>query len=76
MLEPAGLVLGTFDATPLEFWVGVADGQRVQLDDLMVVETTAPGGQPIRFYGLVDQVRKKYEGTQFDTDAFRAASGQ
>jgi DNA helicase HerA-like ATPase len=71
----AGLVLGSLDSTPLEFWIGVREGQSVQLDDLVVVETTAPDGQVVRFFGLVDMVRKKYEGSQFDTDAFRAASG-
>jgi DNA helicase HerA-like ATPase len=73
--EPAGLVLGSMDATPLEFWIGVEKGRRVQLDDLVVVDTMAPGGQRIRFYGIVDIVRKRYEGTQFDSDAFRAAAG-
>ena len=70
-----GLVLGSLDSTPLEFWIGVQEGQSVQLDDLVVVETTAPDGQVIRFFGMVDLVRKKYEGSQFDTDAFRAAAG-
>ena len=31
-----GLVLGSQDATPLEFWVGVREGERLQLDDLVV----------------------------------------
>jgi hypothetical protein len=73
--EPAGRVLGSLDATPLEFWIGVLEGQRVQLDDLVVVDTDAPGGLRVRFYGVVDVVRKKYEGASFDTDAFRAAAG-
>jgi DNA helicase HerA-like ATPase len=63
------------DATPLDFWIGIAEGGRVQLDDLVVVETLAPGAQNVRFYGVVDLVRKRYEGTQFDTDAFRAMDG-
>ena len=29
--EPVGRVLGTDDATPLEFWTAVAPGQTVQL---------------------------------------------
>ncbi len=73
--ERAGLVLGSVDATPLEFWIGVEDGRRVQLDDLVVVETVTPDGQRIRFYGMVDVVKKRYEGTQFDSDAFRAVAG-
>jgi uncharacterized protein len=73
--EAAGLILGSQDATPLEFWVGVREGSQIELDDLVVVETITPRGQAVRFYGLVDAVRKRYEGTQYDTDAFRAAAG-
>jgi uncharacterized protein len=77
MLEPAtvGLVLGSVDATPLEFWLGVCEGQRLQLDDLVSVETKLPGDQKVRYYGVVDLVRKRYEGAQFDTDVFRVAAG-
>lgn len=75
MPDAAGLVLGTVDATPLEFWIGVREGQRVQLDDVVLVETRAPDGAAIRFYGIVDMVRKRYEGASFDSDAFRAAAG-
>ena len=73
--EPVGLVLGSLDATPLEFWVGVGDKQRLQLDDLVLVETRLPSGDVVRYYGVIDLVRKKYEGAQFDSDAFRAAAG-
>ncbi|GIW42258.1 MAG: ATPase [Candidatus Binatia bacterium] len=73
--EVAGLVLGSMDATPLEFWVGVEEGKRIQLDDLVVVESAIPGGERVRFFGIVDLVRKRYEGAPFDTDAFRASRG-
>jgi DNA helicase HerA-like ATPase len=73
--DAAGVVLGSEDAGPLDFWVGVHDRQLVQLDDLVVVECPAPGAGPVRFYGIVDVVRKRYEGAEFDTDAFRAAAG-
>jgi DNA helicase HerA-like ATPase len=73
--ERVGLVLGSLDATPLEFWVGVEEGGRVQLDDMMVVETRLPGGGAVQYFGVVDLVRKRYEGAPFDTDAFRAAAG-
>ena len=63
------------DATPLEFWIGVGEGQVLQLDDLVVVETVTPDGTRVSFYGIVDIVRKKFEGNQFDTDAFRVAAG-
>jgi DNA helicase HerA-like ATPase len=73
--RPAGVVLGSEDAGPLEFWIGVHEEQLVQLDDLVVVEAQVPGGGQVTFYGIVDQIRKRYEGAEFDTDAFRAAAG-
>ncbi len=72
---PVGLVLGSQDSTPLDFWVGVRDGERLQLDDLVVVHTPIGDGEQVTFYGLVDIVRKRFEGSQFDTDAFRVADG-
>jgi uncharacterized protein len=70
-----GLVLGSQDATPLEFWVGVKEGERLQLDDLVVTRTALSDDQVVTFYGIVDIVRKRFEGSQFDTDAFRVADG-
>src|SRR5215831_11528361 len=74
-LNVEGLVLGSQDATPLEFWIGVQGENQIELDDLVVVETMSPRGQSVRFFGIVDTVRKRYEGAQYDTDAFRAAAG-
>jgi DNA helicase HerA-like ATPase len=72
---PVGVVLGSEDAGPLEFWVGVSDEAVVQLDDLVVAEVTLSDGQVVSFFGIVDVVRKRYEGAQFDSDAFRASEG-
>ena len=72
---PSGLVLGSQDATPLELWIGVLPGQNVELDDLVEVLTLTADGREVRFYGVVDQVRKRYEGAAFDSDAFRHAEG-
>jgi DNA helicase HerA-like ATPase len=71
----AGVVLGSQDAGPLDFWAGVREGQLVQLDDVVAVESPLPDGTAVTFYGTVDQVHKRYEGAEFDTDAFRAAEG-
>ncbi len=78
MPEVSARVLGSVDATPLEFWVGVPAGASLQLDDLVCVETVVagePAATTVRFYGVVDMVRKRYEGASFDSDAFRAAAG-
>src|SRR5215207_8507127 len=69
-----GLVLGSQDATPLDFWVGVREGERLQLDDLVSVETRIRD-VTVRFYGIVDVVKKRFEGSVFDSDAFRVANG-
>jgi uncharacterized protein len=45
--EPVGRVIGTDDATPLEFWVGVADDQFLQLDDVVALDRTLPDGQRV-----------------------------
>jgi len=63
-----GRVLGTEDATPTTFWFLVAPGNSVQLDDLVVARTRKPGGDEVAFYGLVDSVRKRHEGVQFESD--------
>ena len=72
---PVGLVIGTEDATPLEFWVGVAPGQFLQLDDVVALERPLPGRDPVRLYGVVAQVRARHEGARFDSDVFLVAEG-
>jgi DNA helicase HerA-like ATPase len=75
MSEAVGRVLGTVDAMPLDFWVGVAEGQYVQLDDVVVVETPLPDGRTIRLFGVVDIVRARHEGAKFDSDVFLIEEG-
>ncbi len=74
---PIGMVLGTEDATPLQFWFGVLDGCKVQLDDLVVVAVEDPSGsgEQVTFYGVVDEVRRRFEGVQFDGDTELVSSG-
>jgi DNA helicase HerA-like ATPase len=76
-VRPAGLVIGTEDATPLEFWVAVAPGQFLQLDDVVALERDLPGPVPrrVRVFGVVDQVRARHEGARFDSDVFLVADG-
>jgi len=71
------MVLGTEDATPLQFWFAVSAGVKVQLDDLVVVEVADPAeaGEVVRFYGVVDEVRRRFEGVQFDGDTELVAEG-
>ena len=70
-----GRVLGTEDATPLDFWVGLEDDAYLQLDDVVIVETTVPGAAPLRISGVVDMVRARHEGSRFDSDVFLVEQG-
>jgi hypothetical protein len=73
--EVVGRVLGTEDATPLEFWVGVGEDAYLQLDDVVALERSLPGGQQVRIYGVVSQVRARHEGARFDSDVFLIEDG-
>ncbi|TMK84346.1 MAG: ATP-binding protein [Actinobacteria bacterium] len=73
--EAVGLVLGTEDATPLTFWVGVSQDRYLQLDDAVVVDAEVPGRGPLRIAGIVQEVRARHEGASFDTDVFLVERG-
>jgi DNA helicase HerA-like ATPase len=74
-MDPVGLVLGTDDATPLEFWVAVAPGQHLQLDDVVALDRRLPDGTDVAIYGIVGQVRARHEGARFDSDVFLIERG-
>jgi uncharacterized protein len=73
--QPVGRIIGTEDATPLEFWVGVEEGQYLQLDDVVALERTLPAGGTVHIYGMVEQVRARHEGARFDSDVFLIEDG-
>ena len=70
-----GRVLGTRDATPLEFWVGVGEGEYLQLDDVVALERVLPTGEMVRMYGTVGQIVARHEGARFDSDVFLIEDG-
>ena len=57
-----GRVIGTQDATPLEFWVLLEEGEAVQVDEAVVVETDSPTG-PVKLFGMVDIIRARHQGS-------------
>jgi uncharacterized protein len=79
---PVGRVLGTADATPLQFWVAVSPGAYLQLDDVVVTRrilaeqagAALPGGE-VTISGVVTQVRARHEGAVFESDVFAIADG-
>src|SRR5215470_13413109 len=72
---PVGRVLGTADATPLQFWVAVAPGEYLQLDDVVVTQRAMPDGPPVTIAGVVTAVRARHEGAMFESDVFAIADG-
>jgi hypothetical protein len=75
MHDPVGRVLGTADATPLQFWVAVTPGSYLQLDDVVVTHREVPGRETVAISGVVTQVRARHEGAQFESDVFAIADG-
>jgi uncharacterized protein len=73
--DVVGRVLGTDDATPLEFWVAVAPGAHLQLDDVVALQRVLPTGEIVSMYGIVGQVRARHEGARFQSDVFLVAEG-
>jgi hypothetical protein len=70
------MVLGTEDATPLDFWVAINDDNYLQLDDVVGVRTQVPGiAEQLRISGVVDMVRSRHQGSRFDSDVFLADQG-
>ena len=70
-----GRVLGTVDATPLEFWVGVGEGEYLELDDVVALERVLPTGELVKIFGTISQVRARHEGARFDSDVFLIEDG-
>jgi DNA helicase HerA-like ATPase len=73
--QPVGNVLGTEASTPLTWWVAVEPGAYLQLDDVVQVRTEVPGRGSVTLSGVVDQVRARHEGSQFESDVFLTREG-
>ncbi|HEX4660290.1 MAG TPA: ATP-binding protein [Streptosporangiaceae bacterium] len=73
--DPVGLVVGTVPATPLQFSVGLAPGQYLQLDDVVVTRRELPGQPPVQISGVVTNVEAVHEGARFASDVFLIEQG-
>ena len=73
--QPVGLVVGTVPATPLQFSVGLAPGQYLQLDDVVVTQRELPGQPAVQIAGVVTNVEAVHEGARFASDVFLIADG-
>ena len=69
-----GRVLGTEDATPLNFWVALAPDQYLQLDDVVVPDRAVPGREPVTLSGVVSQVRARHDDVSFSWSGLTRSS--
>jgi hypothetical protein len=70
-----GLVVGTVPATPLQFSVGLAPGQYVQLDDVVVTRRELPAHGAVQIAGVVTNIEAVHEGARFASDVFLIEQG-
>ena len=75
-MEKVGFVVGNKPANPLEFWIGIERGKLVQLDDLIKVQTRLENGQTVNFYGVVTEIYRYLEGSEFVFDSKDFVSGK
>ncbi|MCX8028636.1 MAG: ATP-binding protein [Brevinematales bacterium] len=73
-----GIVIGTKEATPFEFWFQVHDREIVKVDDIVIVENKKEEGNQtitIKFYGIVVNIIKGFEGVEFHSWNSKTAEG-
>src|SRR5207302_11129483 len=73
--DALGLVVGTVPATPLQFSVGLAPGQYLQLDDVVVTRRALPGHGGVQISGVVTNVEAMHEGARFASDVVLIEQG-
>ncbi len=70
-----GRVLGTLDATPLQFHVAIDPKTYLQLDDVVITSRDVPGVGPVMTAGIVTQVTARHEGASMASDVFLISEG-
>lgn len=73
--ESIGRVLGTEDATPLQWHVALQEGAYLQLDDVVTTRREVPGVGEVLLAGVVTEVQARHEGASFGSDVFLISDG-
>ena len=66
-----GLVDGSHGSNSREFQVVLDPGATVQLDELVAVRTGLPDGTRVTHYGIVSELRSRFEGADLPSDTAR-----
>jgi len=75
MSDAVGVVLGHQAASSQVFAVGLADGQTLEVDDLVAVTTTDSGGD-VTTFGIVTETYAQMEGASLPSDTQIIADGE
>ena len=68
-----GLVDGSADSDSRRFFLVLDPDALVQLDELVAVTTSLPGGEQATHYGIVTEITSRLEGAEFPSDTARFA---
>ncbi len=66
-----GLVDGSVESDSRTFHVVIEPDVLIQLDELVAVETDLPGGAQVTHYGIVTELRSRFEGADLPSDTGR-----
>ena len=66
-----GLVDGSVDSDSRTFQVVLDPEVLIQLDELVAVATDLPGGRQVTHYGIVTELRSRFEGADLPSDTGR-----
>ena len=66
-----GLVDGSVESDSRTFHVVLDPDVLIQLDELVAVATDLPGGRPVTHYGIVTELRSRFEGADLPSDTGR-----
>ena len=66
-----GLVDGSVESDSRTFHVVIEPEVLIQLDELVAVETDLPGGAQVTHYGIVTELRSRFEGADLPSDTGR-----
>ncbi len=70
-VEIIGVVDGTLECTSVTFTVVTRPDASVELDDLVAVDQTLPGGEVLIHYGMVVGLDRAIEGASWSSDTVR-----
>ena len=73
--QAIGRVLGTEDATPLQWHVALQEGDYLQLDDVVTTVRRVPQVGEVMIAGVVTDVQARHEGASFGSDVFLISDG-